>query len=727
MAARTRREFARLRRRFGLLTFGLGNAVIGLALLAMALFPAPDDPLGAALFDRYQRASPRPYDPALPVRVVAIDGEALARYGQWPWPRTYLAELLDRLLLLGAASVAFDLVFADPDRASPEFLAAPNPFGPNRSSARQAVEATQNDVIFARRMAQTPTVIPALPLASGILRPLRVKYGMAVSGVDPRPALPGIQALEVPLLILQDSASGIGLTGLGGGAVVRSVPLFQTVGGAIAPALALEALRVALGVRSYNLRSVAATADVVGGGQAGVGDARIGPLTIPLSSDGSLRLRPSGDAPGRVIPAWRILEGEVPDPALRPLVAGQIVFVGATAPGLRYLVTTPLGATVDGVLIHAEIAEQILAGVTLRRPDWAIGAEAAAVLVLGLLGLVVFPRMHPIAGAAVAATLGAVALAVSWIAFTRENVLVSPIYPALALGGVYLTSATLAYLRANAEGRAVRGQFERYVTPEVIREILASPTLELDRGGVQRDLSVLFCDVRGFTTLTEKMEARTLIAYLNRVLGGVSEAVLGRGGTVDKYMGDCVMAFWNAPLEKPDHAALAVASLFDIRRAQDRMNAAFEQEGLPPIALGIGLNTGPCSVGPMGSALRQEYSCVGDPVNVAARLQDLTKVYGVWNLVGLTTVTAAPGWIAGEIDRIQLRGRSKVEGAWSILCADGAREAPVARALAAALGAFHDAREPEARAAALGAIRAADVPGVVAERLATALAQRAPP
>jgi adenylate cyclase len=696
--------------------------VTGAALTAVSAQGGRVDPLSAALFDRFQQIAPRAYDPGLPVRIVAIDRESLQRYGQWPWSRTYFVELVDRLQKLGAAVIAFDILFADPDRTSPEVVAAAaRRFDPDAPPVIAMREQTQHDIQFARRIANAPVVVGALPreaLAEDLEAGFEGDFGLATAGSDPRDRLLAFAAVESPLEIIRDNAAGYGLTGVGDGssAVVRRAPLFSTVAGAPAPSLAMEALRVAQGARSYLLRSSDASAEAAGGAEPQLVAIRVGGIDVPVSADGAAWLRFAGHQPARYVPAWRVLDGDAVDPNLRLYFEGQIVLVGATAPGLRYVAPTPVSPAMDGVEIHAETIEQIVLGVSLARPDWAPGAEALAVALCGLIAVAAMHRRHPAIGfAALALGVGALGWG-AWEAFHNHGLLVSPVFPGLTLAGCFVGLNVVNYLQSTAQSRAVRSQFERFVAAEVIKEIVDDPERQLALRGEERELTVLFCDVRGFTTLSERMPPAELIALLNRILSALSDCVLERNGTVDKFMGDAVMAFWNAPVDAPDHRERAMGAARSMFRALDKLNADLKEMGLPPIGVGVGVNTGVCRVGLMGSERRLEYSCVGDAVNVASRLESMTKELGLFACIGSATAQAA-GEDAVEIDTIAIRGRAAREPVYALPETDRAG-IEAFRARVDAVRAAREAGDRDAFETALGEIAVNAPLGVDGDRLA---------
>ena len=707
-------------------------AVAAIGIAATAVQGVGLDPLGALVTDAFQRAEPREYDPDSPVKIVAIDEESIRRYGQWPWPRTYVAELVDRLNAFGVAAIAFDILFADPDRTSPEIIREmENRFKPDAPPTINLVDTTQHDRILARTIAQSRVALGAVPAPrraeDAEAEPFRSKFGLASAGSDPRPALTAFEAVIPPLDIFVENAQGYGVTGvdLGAGAVVRRAHLFSTVGGAVAPSLTMEALRVAQGARTYVLQSSDSANEQSGGAEPVIVSARNGAVEIPLTPDGAIWLRHAGPQEARYIPAWRVLEAEPGDADLARRMLGRIVLVGATAPALRYVVETPIAAGVDAVEVHAETIEQILDGVSLQRPDWAPGAEAVAVALAALLALGATLRLPALSGAVVAAILVAGLFAGAWYAFAEHDLLLSPVWPGLTVVGCYLPLTLLNYIKSRRESGAVRAQFARFVSPDIIKTLANDPESPLRLGGVSRELTILFCDARGFTTMSETMPPDALIDYLNACLGALTEEVLMRGGTVDKYIGDCLMAFWNAPVDCPDHADRAIDAMLGIRSAQMTLNEGFVPAGLPKVDFGVGMNTGSCSVGLMGASQRLEYSCVGDTVNVAARVQDLTKTYGVWNIIGDNTAQAQTQYEIALLDEAGIRGRARAERLWTVI---GPKHPETARAVERFQAAYDAARsEPlgsDAFEAALERLRATDAPGIDPERVIAALMKR---
>ncbi|MBI3323327.1 MAG: adenylate/guanylate cyclase domain-containing protein [Candidatus Omnitrophica bacterium] len=631
-------------------------ALPALVLLAGALLKAAPPPalesLQLKVFDTFQRLRPRPYESA-PVAIVDLDDESLRRLGQWPWPRTRVAQLVRRLAEGGASVIAFDIVFAEPDRTSPRSVweiwrssdAEP-------SLERQLAVLPDHDQVLAQAL-QGARVVTGFALVEGTAAgEPALKAGVAHAGPDPRLFVAGLSGAVANLPELERAAAGNGhfnmLAERDG--ILRRVPLFLKRGEALYPSLVAEALRVSQGASTYGVRSV----------PTGIVEVKIGRLVVPTDARGRVWLRDAGRQAQRFIPAWRVLD-EGFDPSL---VSGKICFVGSSAAGLKDLRATPLNPVAAGTEVHAQLAEQALLGEFLVRPDWAPGAEFLFLLLLGGALILLLPRVGP-AWCAGAGALGvAGAGAASWWAFTQRGWLMDPVLPALAALGIYLVSSLLQYLRTEAERRQIREAFSHYLSPELVRRLAEHPEL-LKLGGEMKPMSLLFCDIRGFTTIAEQFDAQGLTRFMNRFLTPMTEVILRGQGTIDKYIGDCIMAFWNAPLDDPEHARHACEAALEMQRTLADWSCQREQEARAaggrwvPVRVGIGINTGECCVGNLGSEQRFDYSVLGDAVNVASRLEGLCKVYGVDMVVSESTVERAGGLAALEMDLITVKGKTR--------------------------------------------------------------------
>ena len=651
-----------------------------LLLLVLALRQAdPGDVLTDfrnRVFDLYQRIEPRAQEDA-PVRIVDIDDETLARLGiQWPWPRTVLARMTSSLAEAGAAAIVFDVVFAEPDRTSPGSVARIWGLAEDDVALRQALEALpDHDRLFAEAIAAAGNVVAGYALTGEptATKPL-ARGGFAVAGDDPREFLRGqYRGAVTTLPELERAAAGNGFMNFapGNDLVVRSVPLLlASEDGRLHPSLVAEALRVAQGARTSIVKSSGASGETAFGARSGVNQVKVGSFVVPTDAQGGIVAHYARRRDGLYIPAWKVLEGAVGPDELE----GRIVLVGTSAAGLRDLRPSPIDPLMPGVEAHAQVIEQVLLGHFLSRPDWADGVEWLATFLLGAGMIVLLATVGALASAiAGMAAVGGI-VAASWYCYREILWLFDPVFPAAASLAVYLSGSLIGYLRTEAERKQVRGAFSQYLSPDLVERLARDPSL-LRLGGETRNLSLMFCDVRGFTTISERFKAdpQRLTQLINRLLTPMTEAVLARRGTIDKYMGDCIMAFWNAPLDNEAHAADACASALAIQVCLAELNAELAREAKAAgeehqdLAVAIGINTGDCVVGNMGSRQRFDYSALGDTVNLASRLEGQSRAYGVDIVVGASTRAAAGDVAAIELDLIVVKGKNEPERIHALL------------------------------------------------------------
>lgn len=634
------------------------------AILAGAVFIRLADPffvqaLRLIAFDSYQKLEPATYDPDVPVRVVDIDEASLARIGQWPWSRTIIADLLEKLTAQGAAVVAFDILFSEPDRTSPEETIKLLPPEQAAIIAPLIAGKPTHDEVLAKAVAASPAVLATA--LTQFPNPPVVKAGFAVAGDDPKAFVPAFPGATGNVPALDQAASGIGAINWlpDRDQVVRRVQLVYRVGDQYVPALFTEALRVAQQAGSYVLKASNASGETAFGQQTGLNHIRVGAIEVPTDSDGGiwLKFRPANAR--SYIPAWKVLAGE-DDP---DEVAGRIILVGSSAPGLMDLRASPLDAVLPGFEVHVQAIEHILAGRTLTRPDYAVALEIVIMVLLGAGLAAVLPRMAALASSALGLSVVGVLVVGAWIAYREFGLLLDPSYPAIVLLLLVTTATIYVYREVEQQRGEVRRAFGYYVAPAVVSEIIANPD-KLELGGEVRELTLLFCDVRNFTSISEQLTAHELTRFINSLLTPLSEVILENRGTIDKYMGDAIMAFWNAPLADDDHAANACRSALAMLRRMDELNEewrlAAEKAGRPHtrVGIGIGLNSGECCVGNLGSSQRFDYSAIGDNVNVASRLEGLSKVYGVPIVLGESTVQRIAGLKTVELDLMRVKGRA---------------------------------------------------------------------
>ena len=648
--------------------------------------PAPVQLLRLNVFDTYQQLEPRDYEP-VPVRIVDIDDDSLERIGQWPWPRTVVADMVARLVNAGAASIAFDMVFAEPDRTSPSVILPQWAGIPELEDIRQKLASLpDNDAVLADIVGQAGNVATGFVMNYGAMpRRPEAKPGFAHGGLNPRYFAPTYTGAVATLDEIQQAAAGNGSFNMlpDSDGKVRRVPMLVALSDSVSdlesstllPSLSAEALRVAQGAGSIIVKSLGASGDALLTSANGIQEVKIGAVSAPTDPKGQVLVHFTRGVPERYVPAWQIFEGTF-DPNA---IAGNILFIGTSAAGLFDLRNTPLNPVLPGVEVHVQAVEQMLTQHFLYQPDWGVWAEILFMTVVGLLLIILIPRIGAAGAAALGGVLVGMAVFVAWYLFSLsgQRILIDPVFSAAATLFVYLTSSVIVFLKTDAERRNVRNAFGRYLSPALVEQLAANPQ-QLQLGGERRDMTLMFSDIRGFTTISEQFpDPQDLTRFINRFLTPMTDIILRERGTIDKYMGDCIMAFWNAPITDEDHAAQACISALKMCQERDSMNATLKQEAeaeqrkFIPINIGIGLNTGPCCVGNMGSEQRFDYSVLGDDVNLASRLEGQSKTYGVDIVIGPNTYVQAPGFAALEMDLIQVKGKTT---AVRIYCLLGDRE-----------------------------------------------------
>ncbi len=623
-----------------------------MALVSLrALDPWPVQNLRNAYFDYLQKLAPRDYTP-LPVLIVDLDETSLSKLGQWPWPRDRLAALVDRLATMGAAVIVFDILFSEPDRLSPRNLvgdaAVRAALGDGPWVERLA--GLDYDVAFAEAIRRMPVVLGVADAGATGGAVIAGRSGFAFVGQNPGDALLPLRSTTALVPVLAEAATGIGVVNanpLADSDTQREVPLVWRGEDGFLPGLALEAIRVALGE---------STIVVIGpnDGANRVDEVRVGAYTIPTSSQGLFPLHFRHDEPGQYIPAHQVLDPGMGE-QLAQLLQGSIVFVGSSAAGLSDIRTTALGEGVPGVSIHAQVVEQVLLETYLARTDVTEGTEIIVLNLLGLLVSLVLMFTGPIPSLVAGGMAGAATLAASWIAFTRHGILFDATFP--LIGGFVAFSALAMYqfVVSDRERRMIRRSFARYVAPSVLAEIdRMDHSIEL--GGKTGEVTVLFCDIRNFTPLAASMLAQDLVALLNELFTDLSEEILAQAGTIDKYIGDEIMAFWNAPLVTERHQFRACMATLNMRRALARYNTRKAQSGAAPVAIGMGLDFGQACVGNIGSRNRFNYTAIGETVNVAARTQSACKHVGYDILVTAEVARTAPSLAFLPAGQIELKG-----------------------------------------------------------------------
>ncbi|MEO5706658.1 MAG: adenylate/guanylate cyclase domain-containing protein [Alteraurantiacibacter sp.] len=661
-------------RRLTSLGTGLGPVAAGLAVLALVVLlqvanPAPLERVRLQLFDTYQRAAPWS-GPAGGSRVVVVDIDeaSIERLGQWPWPRSDLATLTRRLGGAGATVVAYDVVFSEPDRTSPEALAARL----DPVTARALAGLPGNDAQFAASFAEVPVVAGFFLDRARRGRAVEPKVPFTLHGSLPTEFVKQYEGAILPLPVLEQAAAGTGSLTIEGDpdGIVRRAALVALHRGTLVPSLSLEAVRLAVGAENPPALTTSDGSRQTLGSPGAAVSVRVGETVIPVTDAGEMWLHFPPPAAQAMLRAWPIITGDMSDAALAEQVRGKVVFVGGSAQGLQDLVATPQGENVAGVTAHAAAAEQMLAGHFLERPDWAFELELVLLLLVGTGLALLLPRVGAALGA-LAAILGiGLALGGSWLAFTRAQYLLDPTYLVLGLAAIYAVLTLLKFQREERRRSYIHKAFDRFLSPELVRQIAADPG-KLELGGEERDMSVLMADVRGFSRISEAYSPRQVIDFLIAFLTPMSAILLARKATLDKYIGDAVLAFWNAPLDDPEHPQNAARAALEMIARLEQMNRDMATQTAVPwpgeVRIGVGINTGLCCVGNMGSAERLAYTLIGDTVNVASRLEGLTKLYGVPIAIGEAMAARLDGFALIELDRVRVVGRDEPATPFALL------------------------------------------------------------
>ncbi|WP_257166231.1 CHASE2 domain-containing protein [Bradyrhizobium sp. SRS-191] len=647
--------------------FGYARAICLLLMMAFAALRVADPALVQELrlrtFDNFQALSPR-VKTIRPVTIVDIDEKSVAdpKLGQWPWPRTRIAEIVDRLTQLGALVIAFDVVFAEPDRLNPAIAAETFP---NLDEAtRDKLKALpSNDEVLADAVRRSRVVLGETASRDVRAEPDKTlpETGFAEVG-DPVPFMEPFPGLLRNVPVIERAAAGRGLFTIEPerDGIVRRVPMVMRAQDVKMLALSFETLRVLAGADTVRVK-----ADT--GGITSIG---FGPLQIPTDGNAKIWVHYANHDPSIYVSAIDVLEGRVPPEK----IARKLILIGPSAIGLSDIKTTPVYAAMPGVEVHAQVLESVLTSSILTRPYWGITVEFFGAVLLGLLVIVFAPRLGAVTLVLVGAVFASALLGVSWYFYKQHRILIDFTYPMLSTTAIYLTLIFASFIREQQQRREIRGWFAQYMSPVLVEQLAQSPE-KLVLGGEEREMTIMFSDVRGFTSISEsyKHDPQGLTALMNRFLTPLTDAIIARKGYVDKYMGDAIMAFWNAPLDDREHHLNACTAALDMLDRIDEVNREREQEAAHGghvyirLNVGIGLNTGIGVVGNMGSELKKNYSVLGDSVNLASRLEGQTKEYGFPIIVGSATAMAVKDRLAIlELDFIMVKGKTEPEVIYAI-------------------------------------------------------------
>ena len=697
----------------------LGMMVLLLIAVGIRIVnPAWVEVLRVKTFDLYQVIKPRePITAQIGVAIVDIDERSLSSVGQWPWSRATIGDLILQIGKAGALVVGFDAFFPEYDRTSPAVMT-----DSLRSVDPEIVKVLKslprNEEVMVKAMQQVRVVVgqaaqhDALP--PDRLPPSNKTSVKGALGGNAAPFLYKYKSMLGNVPEIEAAARGHGFVSVAPeiDGVVRRVPLVAMIGEEKSPrpALTIEMLRAAFGGNGiFTKRDVAGMVSVMlqlpRGQRFEIPTDREGRIFVHFAKPDVFN---TPDNSGRLyVSAGDVLRGTIGPNKLR----NKLVVIGVSATGLKDIRATPIDPRLPGVEVHANILETIIAANTLetrakqvavaqikadaeaegrtlsqqellaearpvlakikqsqfylRYPNFAIAVELTIMLLAGIAMIIFVPRVGPIwtLVGLVAATSGLGWLA--WFLYSEKLILVDVTYPGTVTFTIYAILTFSNYTREAAEKKKVRGAFGMYLSPDLVNQLAENPD-QLKLGGETKEMTFLFCDVRGFTSISETFKSNPmgLTQLVNRLLTPLTEAILVRNGTIDKYMGDCIMAFWNAPLDDEQHGEHACESALAMFEELETLNAAREAEAkeageeFMPLKVGVGINTGDCVVGNMGSEQRFDYSVLGDPVNLAARLEGQSKNYGVKVVIGENTLNNLNSRFATlPLDRIAVKGK----------------------------------------------------------------------
>ncbi|MGH8481914.1 MAG: CHASE2 domain-containing protein [Nevskiaceae bacterium] len=616
--------------------------------------------------NRLRLSMPETVDPR--VVIVDIDEKSMAAEGQWPWPRDTLGRLVTELFdTYHVRVVGFDMIFSEPDRQSGRELFDRLATGPladlpgfsERAAAardqldtdRALAEAIRGRAVVLGYVFRAPTGAED-SADRGLPGPVLIdKVGASQLGVP----FPRAEAFTPNLPVLHEATPHTGffdLPTLDADGVVRDAPLMQEYRGQLYPSLALEVLRVTLGAPPVQLEFDPPEA------RAGLNleRVRVGEVAIPVDETASMLVPYRGrQFSFPYVPATDVLKRAV-DPKV---LEGAIVFVGTTAPGLKDLRSTPVGPDYPGVEVHANVVSGALDGRIRQRAPYYAGMETVTLLALGLLLAWLFPKVTAAWALAVVIVLIAAGTGLSVFVWEAAHLVMPTGVPVTYTLVVFLAQLLYGYFIEARRARDTAKTFGQYVPKEIVEEMAAS-NLRISMEGRSHEMTVLFSDVRGFTTISEQFKDRPqeLSELMNNFLTPLTQIIQKYRGTIDKYMGDCIMAFWGAPLDDPEHATHALQAAIELPRAMRALEADFAKRGWPPLHIGVGLSTGNMRVGNMGSEFRVAYTVMGDPVNLGSRVEGLTKEYGVAIICSeFTRAAGPPDWSYRELDQVRVKGK----------------------------------------------------------------------
>ncbi len=607
---------------------------------------------------------PHAYDTR--IVIVDVDEKSLGVEGRWPWSRGKIAELTDKLFDAGAVVVGYDIFFSEPERNSLKEVLQRTKDIPNAATLQQVLSPLtsefDNDQRLAESLSERDTILGYLfheedaPPVGQLPPPLVTlnKEAAQHSGIK---AMSNYTA-SLPLLQNAAATNGFVTNWPDADGIIRRTPMVIRHGNDVYGSLSLEMAKLYMWLEEIQIKTapindLEAVESIILGGS-----------TIPTDGGGFALVPyrgPKGSFP--YISATDVLNNKIEEDALE----GAIVIIGSTAVGIADLVATPISNIYPGVEIHATMISAILDNQFFTQPSWTAGANFTITLTLGIILALLLPFLSPLPLISVSLISGGSVIYGNFWLWQQEGFALALAWPLILIITLIAFNITYGYLRENHKRTQLKNMFGQYVPPELVETMMEEPDA-YGFEGESREMTVLFADIRGFTTLSEKLSPSELRALLNRYFTHMTEIIFKHHGTIDKYVGDMIMSFWGAPVQSPSHANNAIDAAMEMLRKTDELRPQLLAEGYPNVDIGIGLNTGMMNVGDMGSSYRRAYTVLGDNVNLGSRIEGLTKYYGVRLVVGENTRNQPNDYVFRTLDLVKVKGKTEGVHVYEPIC-----------------------------------------------------------
>lgn len=627
------------------------------------------------IYDIQLQACHQPDQTGIPI-VIDIDEQSLDAFGQWPWPRYLISRLLEKIKQAGVSSVGLDILFAEPDRTSLKAIdhSMKTYFQHQIESGGSFIadplpeELKDNDIVLARTLSTGNFVLgyafdfsknvknmALKPVTNPLIKPLNPIIIQTPGAKNISECLKTAEGVIPPLAILSKNAVNTGFfnTSPDQDGILRATPLLLIWNKKIYPNLSLATLLSALGNPQVAIRITS----------GGIENMRIGPSTIPLDENGRFYVHYRGEGNQfKTISAALFLEDKIPPKSLQ----GKIAIVGTSAAGLKDLKATPLDAALMGAQIHTTVIDNILKGDFITRPDWIQGFELCVIFVFGILTTVTIVWARPWMTLVFSAVLCVMIWQFSIYVFQEKQIFLSPLFSFIILGLNFSVLSLFKFYFSEKDRIFLKKAFSNYVADDLVEDIVKNPDL-LKLGGQVKTASVLFCDLKNFTNISEKRTPQEVVEIMSQYFEEMTQYVFKYKGALKDYIGDELMALFGAPLLEKEHAVNACRAALDMQRFLARLRQG-DHPSLPPLYARVGVNTGEMLIGNIGSKYRFSYGIMGDNVNLGSRLEGLNKIYGTQIIIGQNTAQSAKDhFIIRKLGAVKVKGKQNPEKVYELI------------------------------------------------------------